>query len=126
MEQSRCFCTTVVDSAKCQNLCYDAQGVQHLHSVGRSHTDLKMENILVSNVEDYAKMQVTIIDVGGSMVQGTCTFLSQHHTALGIAQHCSHLPFASFFWSVLRACVAPASPLFSPGPCCLMQLTSFS
>ena len=43
-----------------------------MHKDGRSHTDLKMSNILVANVDEPDNLQVVIIDVGGSMVQGTC------------------------------------------------------
>ena len=43
-----------------------------MHKDGRSHTDLKLSNILVTNVDEPDALQVVIIDVGGSMVQGTC------------------------------------------------------
>ena len=55
------------------------QGVQQLHSMGRSHNDLKPDNILVRNYHDAETTEVVIIDIAGSMEVGTCKF------------HCTHI-----------------------------------
>ncbi len=43
------------------------QGLQPLHNRGMSHTDLKAENILVCDWDDLEKMNVVILDLGGSI-----------------------------------------------------------
>lgn len=52
--------------------CRDAlQAVHALHQQGWSHTDLKLANIMVSRLEDLEHLEVTVIDVGGSLVEGS-------------------------------------------------------
>ncbi|KAL0043310.1 hypothetical protein WJX79_001188 [Trebouxia sp. C0005] len=46
------------------------QGVRALHCCGRSHTDLKPRNIHVYNWDDPSSLEVTILDLGSSVVQG--------------------------------------------------------
>lgn len=46
------------------------QGLNALHGCGRSHTDLKPGNIQVHNWDDPSSLQVTILDLGSSVVQG--------------------------------------------------------
>lgn len=53
------------------------QGMDGLHRLGRAHSDLKPANILVSNSDDLENLHVVIIDIGGSMVQGTCKSASR-------------------------------------------------
>ncbi len=59
------------------------QGVNALHGCGRSHTDLKPGNIQVYNWDDPSSLQVTILDLGSSVVQGQCELMlllwSQNH-----------------------------------------------
>ncbi|KAL0043537.1 hypothetical protein WJX79_007817 [Trebouxia sp. C0005] len=46
------------------------QGARALHCCGRSHTDLKPRNIHVYNWDDPSSLEVTILDLGSSVVQG--------------------------------------------------------
>ena len=58
----------------CQTPMSCLQGVQQLHKLGRSHNDLKPDNILVCNFTKMDNLQVVIIDIAGSMPVGSCEF----------------------------------------------------
>ena len=51
------------------------QGVTALHSCGRSHTDLKPGNIQGYNWDDPSSLQVTVLDLGSSVVQAQCELM---------------------------------------------------
>ena len=46
--------------------------MQQLHRLGRAHNDLKPDNLMVCNWQELKKVQLVIVDVAGSIVQGTC------------------------------------------------------
>lgn len=46
--------------------------MQQLHRLGRAHNDLKPDNLMVCNWQELKKVQLVIVDIAGSIVQGTC------------------------------------------------------
>ncbi|KAL0043365.1 hypothetical protein WJX79_002719 [Trebouxia sp. C0005] len=67
------------------------QGVTALHSCGRSHTDLKPGNIQGYNWDDPSSLQVTVLDLGSSVVQAQC----HTYSMLGLAANKLYWPAAS-------------------------------
>ena len=54
------------------DVCSYVQGMKALHDCKRCLFDLKPANILVSNWMDPARVCCTILDLGGSLEEGTC------------------------------------------------------
>ena len=58
-------------------MCVTMQAVDGLHQRGMAHSDLKPENIMVhhldhEHLDDLEQVSITVLDVGGARMEGTC------------------------------------------------------
>ena len=62
--------------------------MQQLHRLGRAHNDLKPDNLMVCHWQELDKVQLVIVDVAGSIVQGTCKSAQLPCMASAYVRHC--------------------------------------